>query len=69
MIDRVFWIWQNHDPETRRHAVGGTLTMFNDSPSRNNTLDDIVDLGGLIEPYRLGDLLDTTGGPFCYIYA
>lgn len=43
--------------------------MFNDPPSRNTTLDDIVDLGGLVEPYRLGDLLDTTGGPFCYIYA
>lgn len=23
MIDRVFWIWQNRDPETRRHTVGG----------------------------------------------
>ncbi|ODM19357.1 hypothetical protein SI65_05975 [Aspergillus cristatus] len=69
MIDRVFWIWQNRDPETRRHTVAGTITMFNDPQSRNTTLDDIVDLGGLVEPYRLGDLLDTTGGPFCYTYA
>ena len=43
--------------------------MKNEPPSRDTTLDDTIDLGGLAEPYRLGDLLDTTGGPFCYIYA
>ena len=42
--------------------------MFNDPPSRNTTLYDTVDLGGLLEPYRLEDLLDTTSWPFCYMY-
>ena len=69
MIDRVFWTWQNLDLDSRRDVVAGTLTMKNEPPSRDTTLDDIIDLGGLAEPYRLGDLLDTTGGPFCYIYA
>jgi len=68
MIDRVFWNWQNRDPETRQHTVAGILTMFNDPPSRNTTLYDTVDLGGLLEPYRLEDLLDTTSWPFCYMY-
>ncbi|KAI9929822.1 hypothetical protein ASPWEDRAFT_147128 [Aspergillus wentii DTO 134E9] len=68
MIDRVFWIWQNLDPANRRDKVSGTITMMNTPPSRNATLDDIVDLDLLAEPYRLGDLLDTTAGPFCYVY-
>lgn len=68
MIDRVFWIWQNLDPEHRRHVVSGTMTMRNTPPSRNATLDDMVDLGGLRELQRLDDLLDTTSGAFCYVY-
>lgn len=68
MIDRTFWIWQNLDPRNRRDVVAGTLTVFNQPPSRNATLDDIVNLGVLAEDQRLGDLLDTTAGPFCYIY-
>lgn len=69
MIDRVFWIWQNQHPDTRHDVVAGTLTMKNKPPSRNATLDDLADLGGLAEPIPLRDLLDTTRGPFCYIYA
>lgn len=48
--------------------VAGTITINNIPPSRNATLNDTVSLGVLAEPYRLGDLLDTTEGPFCYIY-
>ena len=69
MIDRVFWIWQNRDPENRRHVVAGTHTMYNKPPSQNGTLDDAINLGGLGKiDYRIDDLLDTLDGPFCYIY-
>lgn len=68
MIDRVFWTWQNLDPENRRHVVSGTMTMHNKPPSRNITLDDMIGLDGLGESRRLDDLLDTTDGPFCYVY-
>lgn len=68
MIDRVFWIWQNQDPENRRHVVAGTHTMYNKPASQNVTLDDPIHLGGLARDYRIDDLLDTTDGPFCYIY-
>lgn len=68
MIDRVFWIWQNQDPKNRLDVVSGTLTINNVPPTRNATLEDEVNLGVLAPPVRLRDLLDTTGGPFCYIY-
>ncbi|PGH14616.1 hypothetical protein AJ79_02951 [Helicocarpus griseus UAMH5409] len=66
-IDRVWWIWQNLDPANRLHVVAGGTSMFGPS-TRNGTVDDPTDLGYLGEAYRLGDLLSTTDGPFCYIY-
>lgn len=48
--------------------VGGTITINNQPPSKNATLDDIVGIDILAKPYKIRDLLDTTGGPFCYIY-
>lgn len=68
MIDRVFWIWQNLEPERRRHVVAGTITLGNNPPSRNATLEDIVDMGGLGENRKLDDLLDSTLGDLCYVY-
>ncbi|KAK2738809.1 hypothetical protein FQN55_000447, partial [Onygenales sp. PD_40] len=56
-IDRVWWIWQNQDPETRLHAVAGTHTVFNDPPSANTTLEDIIELGVNAGGFPLGDLL------------
>ncbi|CZT48785.1 related to monophenol monooxygenase (tyrosinase) [Rhynchosporium secalis] len=71
MIDRVWWIWQTQNLAVRLKAVSGTITFFNDPPSRNATLNDNVDLGLLAPPVKLGSLLDTMGGlngAFCYIY-
>jgi tyrosinase len=72
-IDRVYWTWQNHGLPERLNAVAGTITSFNQPPSRNGTLDDIVDLGNLAGPKpTLRDLMSTTGGLrgyFCYVYA
>ncbi|KAH6659073.1 tyrosinase central domain-containing protein [Truncatella angustata] len=70
-IDRVYWIWQLLDLENRLSDVGGTITPANSPPSRNGTLDDVLDLGVLGEAVRLGDALDTVGGvggKFCYVY-
>lgn len=68
MIDRVFWIWQNLEPESRRHVVAGTITLGNDPPSRDASLEDLVDMGGLGENRKLDDLLDSTFGELCYVY-
>ncbi|RYP44938.1 hypothetical protein DL768_008656 [Monosporascus sp. mg162] len=40
--------------------VAGTLTMMNRPPSRNGTLDDVLDLEPLGGVYTLGEMLDTT---------
>lgn len=42
-------------------------SLVPDAP--NATLDDIVDIGSaLAPPQTIRQLLDTTGGPFCYVY-
>lgn len=70
-IDRTWWIWQTLDFEKRTGAQGiaGTQTFLNMPPSAAVTLDTPIDLGYAAGPTaRLGDLLSTVDGPFCYIY-
>ncbi|EOD47694.1 Tyrosinase [Neofusicoccum parvum] len=73
-IDRVWWMWQMQDPETRTagaSAVSGPYTM-NDlfEPHRNGTIEDVLNVGYVAPDttFKLGELLDTTTGPFCYMY-
>ncbi|KAF6794286.1 Grixazone synthase 3 [Colletotrichum sojae] len=69
MVDRIFWMWQALHPEEAR-TISGTITFANSPPSRNATLEDIVELPYLgVEPATLGSLLDTLDGPYCYVYA
>ncbi|TAQ89355.1 hypothetical protein B7494_g2355 [Chlorociboria aeruginascens] len=67
-IDRTWWIWQNLDIENRQNAIGGTITLNNDPPSRNGTLDDWLDMGVLGTGRKIRDAMSTVGGEFCYIY-
>lgn len=69
MIDRVWWIWQNLDCKNRIETIAGTITINNNPPSRNGTLDDTINLG-VIAPtdIKLRELMSTVDGPFCYIY-
>ncbi|KAK4447279.1 putative tyrosinase [Podospora aff. communis PSN243] len=71
-IDRVWWIWQNLQPETRTKAIGGTITLFNDPPSREGRLDDLLDMGEVLgDSMVIEEAMSTlgmTGGPFCYVY-
>ncbi|KAF2186462.1 Di-copper centre-containing protein [Zopfia rhizophila CBS 207.26] len=69
MIDRVWWTWQNLDIKNRQYSVSGTLTVNNEPPSRNATLDDLMDLGVNAGSLSIRDASNTLGGPFCYIYA
>ncbi|KIN03343.1 hypothetical protein OIDMADRAFT_116903 [Oidiodendron maius Zn] len=69
MIDRVWWIWQNLDPQNRLDAISGTGTFLNEPPSANTTLDTVINIGysgGTNIAMR--DLMSTTSGPFCYTY-
>jgi tyrosinase len=67
-VDRVWTIWQNLDPEVRLRTIAGTRTMLNRPPSANGTVDDPTDLGPLAGVMRLGDLLSSMDGIFCYRY-
>jgi tyrosinase len=68
MIDRVWWIWQLQDLETRLTAVAGTVAG---GGNRAGSLRDKVHLGITGPEVELGSLLNTIGGKggeFCYIY-
>ncbi|KAF4479152.1 Tyrosinase-like protein orsC [Colletotrichum fructicola Nara gc5] len=67
MIDRTWWIWQLQDPDSRLTAVSGT-TNIKDPTAPNGTLTDDIDLSVNAAKMKLGDLLDTMNGPFCYVY-
>ncbi|KAJ8117333.1 hypothetical protein OPT61_g1455 [Boeremia exigua] len=69
MIDRTWWVWQNHDLKGRTNVIAGTLTFLNQPPTRNATLDDIMSLGYVGQPnITIRNAQSTLGGPFCYIY-
>ncbi|EEH20362.2 hypothetical protein PABG_02621 [Paracoccidioides brasiliensis Pb03] len=68
-IDRLWSIWQWLDIKERRDAMWGTLTFANIPPSRNGTLNDIIDLGPLAPPLTMSEVMSTVDGPFCYFYA
>jgi hypothetical protein len=70
MIDLVWWTWQSLGLQTRQNAIAGTITFMNNPPSRNTTLDDMIDLGYAGAPnITIGDTMNTLAGPFCYVYA
>ncbi|KAF2146390.1 uncharacterized protein K452DRAFT_219628 [Aplosporella prunicola CBS 121167] len=75
MVDRVWWVWQMRGQGVRLPQVAQTGTFLDVPKSRNTSLGDAVDLGfalgsmGLREQLmRVGDLVSTVGGPFCYVY-
>jgi len=67
-IDRTWWIWQNQDLKNRQNAVSGTITLNNTPPSRNTTLDDVIDMGVSWNSTTVGRVMNTMDGPLCYIY-
>ena len=68
MIDRVWTIWQDLDPENRQYAISGTRTIRNNPPSANATLDDVLSWGPLGPEMTMRELMSVTDGPFCYRY-
>lgn len=71
-IDRIWWIWQMLSPSKRIYsdsAIAGTNTFLDNPPSAATTRNDYIDFGHAGGPPRkIGDLLSTVDGPFCYIY-
>ncbi|TKA75529.1 hypothetical protein B0A55_03540 [Friedmanniomyces simplex] len=67
-IDRTWWIWQNQDLKNRQNAIAGTITILNEPPSRNGTLQDMLNLGFLAPEITMASAMSTLGGEFCYVY-
>ena len=68
MLDRIYWIWQILHP-LEANKIAGTLTLQNKPPSRDATIDDLLDLGVNAKTLKIRDMLNTLGGtPLCYIY-
>ena len=69
MLDRVWWIWQALHLDQYK-SIAGTVTLFNNPPSRDAVLEDIVQMNCLnLDPRTIGELLGTLDdSPFCYIY-
>lgn len=67
-IDRTWWTWQNQDLARRQYAIAGTITINNTPPSRNGTLNDLLDLGPIGAPITIREAISTMAGKFCYVY-
>ncbi|KAH8168408.1 common central domain of tyrosinase domain-containing protein [Sarocladium implicatum] len=68
MFDRLYWIHQLLHPKEAK-KVTGTMTLQNNPPSRNATVDDLNKMGAVGETRPIKDWFDTLGGsPACYIY-
>ncbi|KAM7186055.1 tyrosinase-like protein [Rhypophila sp. PSN 637] len=66
-IDRVYWIWQMQDFKNRQ-GVAGTQTLLDMPPSPNTTVNDLLNVAPLGESVKIKDVMNTVGGPLCYVY-
>ncbi|KAI0522314.1 hypothetical protein F5B22DRAFT_470573 [Xylaria bambusicola] len=67
-IDRLWTMWQAHDPTSRRYAYNGTNTYMSlpDTPEvTNSTTLDFGVLGGKV---TLEEIADPMAGRYCYQY-
>ncbi|KAG7291946.1 hypothetical protein NEMBOFW57_001975 [Staphylotrichum longicolle] len=68
MIDRTWTIWQSQDLGARTQVIAGGTSMMGFG-SRQQSLDDLVDLGVVADKvYKIRDLVSVVDGPFCYVY-
>ncbi|KAJ3126222.1 hypothetical protein HK098_007778 [Nowakowskiella sp. JEL0407] len=75
-IDRIWWLWQKREYKKRLHEVSGPETaapLFGpppNPPAKNITLDFPIHLNELTSPWNITvrDMMDTLGGPLCYVY-
>ncbi|CAN9439131.1 unnamed protein product [Alternaria alternata] len=70
MVDRVWWLWQALHLNQAK-SIAGTITIFNQPPSRDARLDDPIQMNYLNMPIITNEEMMSTldGEPLCYIYA
>lgn len=70
-VDKNYAVWQDGDYATRvtgEMAVSGTDAIFDDPSGNKVTLDYIVDVGFLAAAKPVREILDVSGGDYCYGY-
>lgn len=68
-IDRLWWQWQNGEPETRFEDYFGPLEANSDRDEMfDATLDDIVTMRGLDGNVTVRDVMSTNSKLLCYRY-
>ncbi|PYI04773.1 tyrosinase central domain protein [Aspergillus sclerotiicarbonarius CBS 121057] len=68
MVDRVWTLWQQGDPESRLLALNGTGIVHDPPTAELVTLDTMMEFGVLDCPVRVGDVMDVLEGEYCYKY-
>lgn len=68
-VDRLWWIWQQRDPEKRLSEFNGPAKDFLEGDnSSHSSLTDILPMAGLVEDKIVADVLDTNQKFLCYRY-
>ncbi|EAU89028.1 hypothetical protein CC1G_09997 [Coprinopsis cinerea okayama7 len=69
-LDRIWWKWQNADPENRMYAISGPTTQR--PPFTQVTLDFVMPFTTLLKPgeeVTVRDVMETDGELGCFTYA
>ncbi|KAI1335926.1 hypothetical protein F5Y15DRAFT_220817 [Xylariaceae sp. FL0016] len=75
-VDRLWWLWQQRDPETRLREFHGPAQDFltghggegDASTSAEASATDMLPMAGLAPDRHVVDVMDTEGGFLCYVY-
>ncbi|KAK3363154.1 hypothetical protein B0T25DRAFT_31797 [Lasiosphaeria hispida] len=67
-VDRLWWLWQQQDPQTRTFAYNGFHNTQDGSQGPTVMLSDILPMAGLAPDGIVKDYMDVKGGKLCYTY-
>lgn len=71
-VDRLWWIWQNRDPQTRLKEFHGPAENFKHHDHGDlvstSSKTDLLPMAGLVGDTSVDDVMDTVGGYLCYVY-
>ncbi|KAK1842747.1 tyrosinase central domain containing protein [Colletotrichum chrysophilum] len=69
-VDRLWWLWQDHDPKGRLREYFGPSENFLGEHHQNmeSHSKDVLPMGGLVSDGKVEDYLSTSGGHLCYTY-
>jgi tyrosinase len=64
-LDRLWWLWQNKDPENRMNAYGGHAQRHSIEMA---SLTDNIKMGALAPPIQVQEMMDIESDFLCYTY-